>query len=340
MKGLDDILHLAASGRTSIPVNPEVQKPLYRAAGFRVCGDRAVRVDILERLADLIRPAIQYRPGLTQGEPPAGAADGEGFVVTVAMTSLCGCAGEDFNSILKSLGYVMDRRVGPAITMPLAKPAVPEPVIAAASTESAPAETHEVAADQSDAAEATNDASASKEQVAEPASVETAHVETSGAEQATSDSTPVEATPAEPVMIEVWRQHRHRPHAQRHDRRKSQPHKARAAQAVNGTEAQATGESTKPQDRSQERPHRHHEKRKHEEGEQRRERRPHAKSERDEKRGPRPDGRDRNKDQRRQPDRGWQDPPRARDNNKAPDPDSPFAKLLALKSQMEGKDKG
>ena len=340
VKGLDDILHLAASGRTSIPVNPEVQKPLYRAAGFRVCGDRAVRVDILERLADLIRPAIQYRPGLTQGEPPAGAADGEGFVVTVAMTSLCGCAGEDFNSILKSLGYVMDRRVGPAITVPLAKPAVPEPVIAAASTESAPAETHEVAADQSDAAEATNDASASKEQVAEPASVETAHVETSGAEQATSDSTPVEATPAEPVMIEVWRQHRHRPHAQRHDRRKSQPHKARAAQAVNGTEAQATGESTKPQERSQVRPHRHHEKRKHEEGEQRRERRPHAKSERDEKRGPRPDGRDRNKDQRRQPDRGWQDPPRARDNNKAPDPDSPFAKLLALKSQMEGKDKG
>ena len=57
-----------------------IAKGLYRAAGFRVCGGRAVRVDILERLADLIRPAIAYRPGLTPGEPPPGAADDEGFV--------------------------------------------------------------------------------------------------------------------------------------------------------------------------------------------------------------------------------------------------------------------
>ena len=35
------------------------------------------------------------------------------------MTSLVGCAGEDFASILKSLGYVVDRRAGPAITVPL-----------------------------------------------------------------------------------------------------------------------------------------------------------------------------------------------------------------------------
>ena len=48
------------------------RKGLYRAAGYRVCGERAVRVDILERLADLIRPAIAYRPGATQGQPPTG----------------------------------------------------------------------------------------------------------------------------------------------------------------------------------------------------------------------------------------------------------------------------
>ena len=79
-KGIDEIAHLAESGRTSIPVDPEIAHGLYRAAGFRVCGGRAVRVDILERLADLIRPAIAYRPGITPGEPPAGAADGDGFV--------------------------------------------------------------------------------------------------------------------------------------------------------------------------------------------------------------------------------------------------------------------
>jgi ATP-dependent RNA helicase SUPV3L1/SUV3 len=119
VKGLDEIPHRAASGRTSFPVDPEIPRGLYRAAGFRVCGARAVRVDILERLADLIRPAIAYRPGTTPGEPPAGTADNDGFVVTVGMTSLAGCSGEDFSQILKSLGYVMERRTGPAITVPL-----------------------------------------------------------------------------------------------------------------------------------------------------------------------------------------------------------------------------
>ncbi len=62
-KGLDDLLHLAGSGRTSIPVDREIDATLYRAAGYRVCGERAVRVDILERLADLIRPALAWREG-------------------------------------------------------------------------------------------------------------------------------------------------------------------------------------------------------------------------------------------------------------------------------------
>ena len=118
-KGIDELAHLAGSGRTSFAADPEIARGLYRAAGFRVCGTRAVRVDILERLADLIRPAVAYRPGVTPGEPPPGAADGEGFVQTPSMTSLVGTSGEDFGSILKSLGYVADRRPGPAITVPL-----------------------------------------------------------------------------------------------------------------------------------------------------------------------------------------------------------------------------
>ncbi|MEW6123801.1 MAG: helicase-related protein [Pseudomonadota bacterium] len=112
-KGLDELPSLAASGRTSIPVDHEIQKGLYRAAGFRVCGERAVRVDILERLADLIRPALAWRPQ-SPGPKPAGAVDGRGFTVTVGMTSLAGCSGEDFASILKSLGYRMERRAAPA----------------------------------------------------------------------------------------------------------------------------------------------------------------------------------------------------------------------------------
>ena len=118
-QGLDEVLHLAASGRTSMAADKDVQRNLYRAAGFRVCGDRAVRVDILERLADLIRPAVSYRPGVTSGAPPPGTADGDGFVVTVAMTSLAGCSGESFASILHSLGYASEQRKGPAIAVHL-----------------------------------------------------------------------------------------------------------------------------------------------------------------------------------------------------------------------------
>lgn len=128
LKGVEDVPHLASSGRTSFPADKDVAKGFYRAAGFRVCGERAVRVDILERLADLIRPAIAYRPGVTPGDPPAGAADGDGFVVTVPMTSLAGCSGENFAGILRSLGYAMETRPGPAITTPLLPAAKREPI--------------------------------------------------------------------------------------------------------------------------------------------------------------------------------------------------------------------
>jgi ATP-dependent RNA helicase SUPV3L1/SUV3 len=141
VKGLDEVPHLAASGRTSFVADPEIPAELYRAAGFRVCGERAVRVDILERLADLIRPAISYRPGVTPGNPPPGAADKDGFVVTGAMTSLAGCSGEAFASILRSLNYVMERRPGPAITVPLVPAAPTQPVAANASEATSSGET-------------------------------------------------------------------------------------------------------------------------------------------------------------------------------------------------------
>ncbi len=127
-QGLADVVHLASTGRTSFAADKSVPKALYLAAGFRVSGERAVRVDILERLADLIRPAVQYRPGVTPGAPPPGTADSDGFIVTVNMTSLAGCSGEAFASILQSLGYAKDMRPGPAITVPLVPEAPKEPI--------------------------------------------------------------------------------------------------------------------------------------------------------------------------------------------------------------------
>jgi ATP-dependent RNA helicase SUPV3L1/SUV3 len=121
-KGVAELLHLAASGRTSIPVEAETPKALYRSAGYRACGERAVRVDILERLADLIRPALSWREGVSASKPD-GAFDGRSFTVTGAMTSLTGASGEDFAGILRALGYRMDRRPKP----PESKPPEPKP---------------------------------------------------------------------------------------------------------------------------------------------------------------------------------------------------------------------
>jgi ATP-dependent RNA helicase SUPV3L1/SUV3 len=136
-KGLDDLLHLAGSGRTSMPANREIDPALYRTAGYRVCGERAVRVDILERLADLIRPALSWREG--SGSKPPGAIAGGGFTVVSGMTSLTGASGEDFASILRSLGYRMERRPKPPepvtpATEPAAGPSAVEPIQEAAAT--------------------------------------------------------------------------------------------------------------------------------------------------------------------------------------------------------------
>jgi ATP-dependent RNA helicase SUPV3L1/SUV3 len=130
MSALSGAQHLAGSGRTSFPVDKQLPRDAYRVLGYRQCGERAVRVDILERLADLIRPALAWRE-TSPGDKPAGAFDGRGFVVTQAMTSLTGSAGEDFASVLRALGYRMERRPPPP-----PKPAVVE----AAASETAPIE--------------------------------------------------------------------------------------------------------------------------------------------------------------------------------------------------------
>ncbi len=111
--------HLAASGRTSFPADKALNQEAYRTLGYKLCGDRAVRVDILERLADLIRPALSWRPG-SSGDKPAGAFDGRSFTATQAMTSLTGSAGEDFASILRALGYRMEKR--PPLPVEVAPP--------------------------------------------------------------------------------------------------------------------------------------------------------------------------------------------------------------------------
>ncbi|CAN5278796.1 helicase-related protein [soil metagenome] len=209
LSGLDDIAHLAASGRTSFPVDKLVPKGLYRAAGYRVCGERAVRVDILERLADLIRPAIAYRPGLTQGMPPTGTDDQDGFVVSGAMTSLVGCAGEDFASILRSLGYVSTKRPGPAITValavPPAKPVAAEPVssepVAADPAKAEDASSEEPAADAAAPSDAQSEETIAQPAIAEP--LDQAAEPAVAADEIVATEAGVSETPDAPVPMQA-----------------------------------------------------------------------------------------------------------------------------------------
>ena len=101
--GFGDVVNGLASGRTSLVVDAAYDPAFYRLAGYRSLGRRAVRVDILERLADLIRPALGWRAGT--GQRPEGAYDGAAFIVTPSMMSILGATAEDMEEILKGLGY-------------------------------------------------------------------------------------------------------------------------------------------------------------------------------------------------------------------------------------------
>ena len=71
----------------------------YRAAGFYTCRARVIRFDMLERLADIIRPL------LTENR--------DGFEANEAMMSIMGCGAEELADILTALGY-QPREVAPA----------------------------------------------------------------------------------------------------------------------------------------------------------------------------------------------------------------------------------
>lgn len=101
--GLGEIFTALSAGRTSLSVDPTYNRQFYQLAGYRILGQRAVRIDILERLANLIRPALQWKQG--SDPKPDGAYDGKSFFVTPAMMSILGANGNDMEEILKGLGY-------------------------------------------------------------------------------------------------------------------------------------------------------------------------------------------------------------------------------------------
>ena len=108
---------LPRPGLTSAAVNAATPDIFYGVAGFHVCGPRAVRVDMLERLADLIRALLTWRPDpANPGTPPRGATGDGGFRATPDMMSILGCSAAELGNVLKALGFWSERRkIVPAV---------------------------------------------------------------------------------------------------------------------------------------------------------------------------------------------------------------------------------
>ncbi len=107
---LKDVPPPPGEGLTSVRLDPALPEGFYGAAGFRICRSRAVRADMLERLADEIRPLVYWKSGDSETVRPEGSVEGGGFTVTPAMMSYVGCSGEDFAEILLAIGFKCHKR--------------------------------------------------------------------------------------------------------------------------------------------------------------------------------------------------------------------------------------
>ncbi|MGE3064533.1 MAG: helicase-related protein [Hyphomicrobiaceae bacterium] len=305
------------AGLTSVVVDKAVPEAFYRTAGFHVCGPRAVRVDILERLADRIRPLIAWRPSADGAAPrPPGATGNGGFTVTPDMMSILGCSAEDLGLVLKALGFWVERRRIPA-TPPAATSEAP--VAAAESTPAEPgadAVVPEIVAPPAVDAEAQEGLPAAPDEPSPTALPDTpteAPVDGPAAE-------PAEAGKDEPQFEEIWR-----------PRRRGRPHPAKRPPARR--QPAAAPSSDQPQARPD--PRREAPDRPQATKEQRRERE-------DARHKPKPQHRHR-PDQRRKggPGRGDREERRPLVHTAAPprgaaaDADSPFAALSSLKAALE-----
>lgn len=334
-------------GLTSANFDRSTPKGFYGVCGYRICGSRVVRIDMLERLADVIRDRVFWRPRFPEEPRPAGSVEGGGFTVVPDMMSLVGCSGEDFLGILRSLDYRMQKKTVKRPAAPAAAQAVvpgtpgtpqelpgnaPSEVPPLAPPQEAPqpseppspppAEPPAEPATPPEAPPAPVEippapATPAAEDVAEQAADTPADAaaETVAAETA-AEATPAAEVPMEEVEIEVWWPRdtgpfRHRPERQRDQNRRPQHRREGGPKPAEGTE-KAEGER-----REGGRPQRHG-KGKHRE-------------ERGEGQEPRQDRKPRREDRK----------PAFEERKPRPekpiDPNSPFAVLGALKAKLAGK---
>ena len=111
--GADEFPESPPPGLVTIPNLPEVPRDYYTLSGYHPAGERAIRIDMLERLADMLR-----------GQDSRG-----GFEATPDMLSITGMTLEQFADLMGGLGYRADkgervktRAAVPADTAPAVEP--------------------------------------------------------------------------------------------------------------------------------------------------------------------------------------------------------------------------
>ena len=91
--GFDTFPEAPPPGLVTVPADPDAPPGYFAMAGYRAAGERAIRIDMLERLADMLR-----------------AADSRGgFEATADMLSITGMTLEQFAGLMQGLGYRAER---------------------------------------------------------------------------------------------------------------------------------------------------------------------------------------------------------------------------------------
>ncbi|MDB2650423.1 helicase-related protein [Amylibacter sp.] len=92
-EGLDEFPEAPPPGLVTIPETKDSPKGYYPRAGYRLAGDRAIRIDMLERLADLTR---------TQNVK-------DGFEANSDMLSISGTTLDQFSNMMEGLGFSVEK---------------------------------------------------------------------------------------------------------------------------------------------------------------------------------------------------------------------------------------
>ena len=92
-KNLDEFPEAPPPGLVTVPVSTEAPEQYDDMSGYRNAGDRAIRIDMLERLADLLRVEDSRN----------------GFEANADMLSITGMTQEQFANLMEGLGYSAEK---------------------------------------------------------------------------------------------------------------------------------------------------------------------------------------------------------------------------------------